>query len=98
MSFSVGIWLHLAEVRYETFPLQLYRYQSACDNMHKMRVFDTAALLKVSWSVEELLLTMADSKVWENARESGRLDDKVARSVLTGYLAAVDWPANFWHR
>lgn len=37
-------------------------------------------------------------QVWENARESGRLDDKVARSVLTGYLAAVDWPANFWHR
>jgi len=63
-----------------------------------MRVFDIAALLKVSLSVEELLLTMADSKVWENARESGRLDDKVARSVLTGYLAAVDWPANFWHR
>ena len=41
---------------------------------------------------------MADSKVWENARDSGRLDGNVARSLLTGYLAAVDWPANFWQR
>ena len=37
-------------------------------------------------------------EVWENARDLGRLDGSVARSLLSGYLAAVDWPANSWHR
>ena len=38
------------------------------------------------------------TKVWETARDAGHLDENIVRSLLDGYSAAVDWPANYWYR
>ena len=38
------------------------------------------------------------TKVWETARDAGQLDKAIVRSLLDGYSAAVDWPANYWYR
>merc|ERR1712156_561289 len=37
-------------------------------------------------------------QVWETARDAGQLDETIVRSLLDGYSAAVDWPANYWYR
>ena len=41
---------------------------------------------------------LADLQVWEKARDLSFLDAGIARDLLAGYFAAVDWPANFWFR